>query len=176
MAERKKAALITGGASGIGLALTQHLLAKGWKVVVLDIVGERAEKVASELGPDVLPVQADIANWESSAAAFKKAFEWAGQIDFFAANAGVSEDESLYALADVDEPTKPSLSTIEVDLFSTFYGLKLYRHYVRKSGATGGKVVATASQAGFYPFPVAPIYAAAKHGVSSDQNPEKSSC
>ncbi|CZR68757.1 related to 15-hydroxyprostaglandin dehydrogenase (NAD(+)) [Phialocephala subalpina] len=165
MAVQNKVGLVTGGAAGIGLALTKHLLSKGWRVVIADKDVNTGKKVAKELGPDVFFLECDVSDWDSSAVMFKNAFEWAGHIDFLAANAGTAEHESLYALPEDPEPQKPNLATIEVDLLSTFYGLKLYRHYVRKSGAGGGKVVATASMAGLYPMFVAPIYGAAKHGL-----------
>jgi NAD(P)-dependent dehydrogenase (short-subunit alcohol dehydrogenase family) len=167
MAIKQKVALVTGGGAGIGYALTQHLLKKGYRVAIIDIDGARATAAQKTLGDDVLGLQCDVSSWESSAAAFKKVFEWAGSIDFFAANAGVAEKESLYSLPDDEEPQKPNLATVEVDLLGVFYGLKLYRHYVRKSGTgRGGKVVITSSMAGNYPMFVAPIYCAAKHGVS----------
>jgi 15-hydroxyprostaglandin dehydrogenase (NAD) len=167
MAINRKTALVTGGGAGIGYALTQHLLKKGYRVAIIDIDGARASAAQQTLGDDVLGLPCDVSSWESSAAAFKKVFEWAGRIDFLAANAGVAEKESLYTLPDEDEPQKPNLATVEVDLLGVFYGLKLYRHYVRKSGTgEGGKVVITSSMAGNYPMFVAPIYCAAKHGVS----------
>lgn len=163
----QRTALVTGGGAGIGYALTEHLLKKGYRVAIIDIDGARVSAAQKTLGDDVLGLQCDVSNWESSATAFKKVFEWAGRIDFFAANAGVAEKESLYALPDDEEPQKPNLATVEVDLLGVFYGLKLYRHYVRKSGTgDGGKVVITSSMAGNYPMFVAPIYCAAKHGVS----------
>jgi NAD(P)-dependent dehydrogenase (short-subunit alcohol dehydrogenase family) len=171
MAIDKKTALVTGGGAGIGYALTQHLLKRGYRVAIVDIDGDRTSAAQKTLGDDVLGLQCDVSSWESSAAAFKKVFEWAGAIDFFAANAGVAEKESLYALPDDEEPQKPNLATIEVDLLGVFYGLKLYRHYVRKSETRrGGKVVITSSMAGNYPMFVAPIYCAAKHGVSTSGN------
>lgn len=167
MAPVQKTALVTGGGAGIGYALSEHLLKKGYRVVIIDIEGDRAAAAQKTLGSNVLGIQCDVSNWESSAAAFKQAFEWAGRIDFFAANAGVAEKQSLYTLPDDDEPQMPNLATVEVDLLGVFYGLKLYRHYVRKSGTgEGGKVVITSSMAGNYPMFVAPIYCAAKHGVS----------
>ncbi len=167
----QKIAIVTGGAAGIGRALTHHLLSLKYRVVIADIDGAKCKTVASELGNDVLAVQCDVSSWESNAAMFKQAFEWGGgRVDFFAANAGVAEMESLYSLPDDPEPRRPNLSTVEVDLFSTFFGLKLFRHYLRKSGhGEGGKVVCTASMAGIYPMFVAPIYGAAKHGVSAPQ-------
>ncbi|KAF2796702.1 NAD(P)-binding protein [Melanomma pulvis-pyrius CBS 109.77] len=162
----RKVGIVTGGASGIGLALTKHLVSRNYRVVIADIDITKSEAVARELGNDILAIQCDVSNWESQSAMFEKAFQWGGHLDFFAANAGVEEKESLYALPDDLEPKKPSMATIEVDLLGVIYGLKLYRHYVRKSGTDeGGKMVVTASMAGLYPMYVAPLYCAAKSGA-----------
>lgn len=163
----KKVGIVTGGASGIGLALTKHLLSRNYRVVIADIDIAKGLTVAQELGDDVLAIECDVSIWESQSAMFEKAFKWGGHLDFFAANAGVAEKESLYVLPADPEPQKPSMATVEVDLLGVIYGLKLYRHYVRKSGnGEGGKMVVTASMAGIYPMYVAPLYCAAKSGVS----------
>ncbi|GME37610.1 related to 15-hydroxyprostaglandin dehydrogenase (NAD(+)) [Neofusicoccum parvum] len=141
-----KVAIVTGGAAGIGFALTKHLAQR-------------------EIGNNTLFIQCDVADWDSQAALFKKAFGWGGgRIDLFAANAGVAEKQSIYELPDGPEPAKPNLKLLEVNLVAVFYGLRLYRHYARISGA-GGKMIVTSSSAGLYPFPIAPMYATAKHDI-----------
>jgi 15-hydroxyprostaglandin dehydrogenase (NAD) len=164
MAQRK-VAIITGAASGIGLALARHLLSRGYRVVIADINEERGKSIQEELGPSTHFICCDVSNWESSAAMFKSAYEWGGRIDFFAANAGISEREPFYTLP--EELREPDLGTMEVDFNSVAYGLRLFRHYVRE-GATGegGKMVVSSSMAGFYPMYLAPMYGAAKHAVS----------
>jgi 15-hydroxyprostaglandin dehydrogenase (NAD) len=123
----------------------------------------------------------DFSSWEDNALLFKKAFDWSssenadgqGRIDFFAANAGTDDKESVFAQFDLNaEPTKPNMTTIEVDLLSVLYGLKLFIYYARKTRAqlsqpTSFKpaMVITASAVGLYQFPVNPQYCAAKHGL-----------
>ncbi|KAL1615260.1 hypothetical protein SLS56_011884 [Neofusicoccum ribis] len=160
-----KVAIVTGGAAGIGFALTKHLVGRGYRVVIADIDEERGVQAQQEIGNETLFIQCDVADWDSQASLFKKAFEWGdGRIDLFAANAGVAEKQSIYELPNDPEPAKPSLKLLEVNLVAIFYGLRLYRHYARISG-TGGKMIVTSSSAGLYPFPIAPMYAAAKHGI-----------
>jgi 15-hydroxyprostaglandin dehydrogenase (NAD) len=67
----KKGAIITGAASGVGLALTKHYLAQGWRVVMSDI-NPAGEAIAKELGDDVLFIPSDTSSWESQAALFEK--------------------------------------------------------------------------------------------------------
>jgi 15-hydroxyprostaglandin dehydrogenase (NAD) len=164
----QKVAIVTGAAAGIGLALTKHLFGRGYRVVLADIDDAKGLKAQQEIGADALFVHCDVSDWDSNAALFKKAFEWGGRIDFFAANAGVEERESTYSLSKPgEEPNKPNLSTIEVDLNSVIYGLRLLRYYVRESATgQGARMVVSSSMAGIYPMYLGPLYSAAKHGVS----------
>jgi 15-hydroxyprostaglandin dehydrogenase (NAD) len=176
-----KTAIVTGGCSGIGLALVQHLLAKQdqkWRVVLADIRQEAYEAISSSLDPErSLFVHTDVANWDDNAKLFKKAYEWETKgasnkrIDFFAANAGIADREIVGQQFDLDaEPQKPNTACLEICTTSVIFGLKLFIHYTRKTQRDikdrsdfNPKVVITASCVGQYPFPIAPQYAAAKH-------------
>ena len=164
----QKVAVITGAASGMGLGLTRHLHAKGWRIVVADLNVEAGERIAEELGDSVIFQTANVADWESNGALFKRAWAWAGRIDFFAANAGIGESSSVFEIFPPEQdPAKPDLATLEVDFVSVLYGLRWFVHYARKNKKPGGKIVITASSAGLYGFPPAPQYCAAKHAVST---------
>lgn len=67
----KPGAIITGAASGIGLALTKHLHEKQWKVVMMDI-NVAGEDIAKELGSDVLWLRCDVTNWEGLVEGFDR--------------------------------------------------------------------------------------------------------
>jgi NAD(P)-dependent dehydrogenase (short-subunit alcohol dehydrogenase family) len=64
-----RAALVTGGASGIGRATVARLLAGGWRVVLADLNAENGERVATELGAGVRFVRADVSEEADVAAA-----------------------------------------------------------------------------------------------------------
>jgi 15-hydroxyprostaglandin dehydrogenase (NAD) len=64
-------AIVTGAASGIGLALTKALLAKGYHVVMADINPSGAS-LATTLGDNVLFVHTDTSDWESQINLFQK--------------------------------------------------------------------------------------------------------
>lgn len=186
MASRKsKTAIVSGACSGIGLALTKHMLAKEdvqWRVVLADIRPEAWESVSSSLdGTRTKYVKTDVASWEDDAALFKEAYNWetpgfpTRRIDFFAANAGTGDKEFVLQPFDLDEePQKPNTVCMDVNITSVLYGLKLFIHYARKTkrdlASSPGefksfnpKVVITASCVGQYPFPIAPQYTASKH-------------
>ena len=65
-----KPVAITGAASGIGLALTRHLLEKQWRVVMADINVDTGRNLESELGPDVLFIETDVSSWDSQVRLF----------------------------------------------------------------------------------------------------------
>ncbi|QDS71794.1 hypothetical protein FKW77_009418 [Venturia effusa] len=172
-----KTALVTGGCSGIGLALVRHLLAKEdtkWNVIIADINEKAYGTISKDLDTTrTIFVPTDVSSWDSHAALFKKAFDWAPnkRIDFFAANAGIADKEIMIGPGseyNLDtEPQKPNLACIDVDLYGVIYGLKLFIYYTRKARQSSPedfhpKMVITASCVGQYPFAVAPQYAAAK--------------
>lgn len=149
----KHVALITGGASGIGLALSKHLLSKGWKVIMADINHELGQKLSEELGPDASFVRADVTVYADQIAMFRYAFKWGGdRLDFFAANAGVDDRQNMHASGeDLDENGDPKpldLTTMDLDLMAVMQGCWIYKHYARKNPTRGGKIIITSSIAG----------------------------
>lgn len=159
-----KVALITGGASGIGLSLSKHLLAKGWDVVVADL--QTPPQDAGLDAQHALFIKTDVSSFEDQAQTFQQAFQWRGHLDFAALNAGIDDHDDIFASIDTSKPPrKPDMATFEVDLHGVYYGIKLFAHYAAQNPIPGGKIVVTSSVAGFYPNPALPQYVAAKHGV-----------
>ena len=159
-----KVALVTGGSSGIGLALTKHLSTKGWYVVIADIASPKQDV---DLPADrTIFVKTDVSSFDEQAELFSRAFHWHGRLDFAALNAGIAERDDIFGTIDTSKPpTKPDMSTFDVDLSAVYYGIKLFAHYAAQNPVPGGKIVATASAAGLYPIHAIPQYTAAKHGV-----------
>ncbi|GMF69533.1 unnamed protein product [Aspergillus oryzae] len=139
--------------------------------------------------------ECDVSSWESQAAVFEKIYAEQGRIDIVFANAGITEKGSLLpAKHDGNEgPPKPNLATLSVNLVGAIYSkfsssiencgwnsngnlpistaVHLAIHYMYKNAtkdpaaSSNGLIVCTASNAGLYPFPMAPMYATTKAGV-----------
>ncbi|KAM7196329.1 hypothetical protein V8F33_006238 [Rhypophila sp. PSN 637] len=186
-----KSIIITGGASGIGLAMARYFASQGagHRICILDI-DPRGEKMAAEIEAEFSntslhhPVhvtfkRCDVSSWEDQARVFKEVFEDQGRVDIVMANAGVSEQgrSTMVDLNDDDgEPKLPNLKVLGVNLWGVIYSVKLATHYMKtkprpaegrdeESLERGGSIICTASNAGLYPFPIAPLYAASKAGV-----------
>lgn len=179
-----KTAIVTGASSGIGLALTRHLLtlkSPRWRVVM---AARHPPLEAQDIDPArTMFVPTDVSSWTDLTALFEAAWAWTdtasdsatqnNRVDFVAANAGTDDKESIYAPMNLDVgPEKPNLTCVEVNLLSVFYALKLFVYYARKTRAFeidaldfNPKLVITGSCVGQYPFVVAPQYCAAKHGI-----------
>ena len=145
--------IVTGGASGIGLAVTKHLLSRGYKVVIADLNNVEGERLATTLGSNVIYQHTDVSSFSQQRALFDRAFKWGGnRLDFLAANAGVDDRQSMYETDEkLDEdglPLELNLKTVRVCLDAAFQGIWLFKHYARKNKVLGGKIVITASAAG----------------------------
>jgi hypothetical protein len=82
-----KVALITGGASGMGLSVAERLVERGWNVMIADINSAAGEKAAQRLGDHAAFVKVDTMDYESQAAAFVETWKAWSRLDFVCANA-----------------------------------------------------------------------------------------
>ena len=154
-----KVALVTGGASGIGAAISAAFVAKGARVAVLDINADVAKAKADELGSNAKPFVCDVANAGSVTATVAEVVDAFGGIDIAVNSAGVvflapAEDLSLESWE----------KTININLKGSF----LVTQTVGKAmiaGGQGGKIINLASQAGTVAIEEHVAYCASKFGV-----------
>jgi NAD(P)-dependent dehydrogenase (short-subunit alcohol dehydrogenase family) len=90
-----KAAVVTGGASGIGEAIVRDLSARGCHVAIADFDMDRAQAIAEELGSSVSAHHFDAADMASIAAMAEEVWSRTGGVDLVFANAGVSKGAPL---------------------------------------------------------------------------------
>jgi 15-hydroxyprostaglandin dehydrogenase (NAD) len=145
--------IVTGASSGIGLAVTEHLLSRGYRVVMADVNATEGENISAKLGKSTLFLKIDVTVYAEQAKLFREAFKWGGnRLDFLAANAGIDDRQSLYEVDPPENedgtPKELNLKTIRVDLDAVFQGIWLFKHYARKNQIPGGKIMITSSAAG----------------------------
>ncbi|KAK5173863.1 uncharacterized protein LTR77_002544 [Saxophila tyrrhenica] len=167
-------ALITGGGSGIGLAVAEHLInLHGYRVAILDIDEQRVKLETETLGSSrCLGLHVDITDYNQQARAFKQTFEWGGnRLDLFFANAGIGDSDSMYKdMFGLDDETglpKPlNLCSMDVNMNAVLQGMHIARHiFTEKNQKPGGKIIASSSVVGIYPNYAMPLYCASKHGL-----------
>lgn len=149
-------ALITGGASGIGLASARLFLREGAKVALLDRDAGALARVSAELGVPGIPV--DVADPGAVARAVDAAAQALGALDAVVNAAGISRVASL---AD----TTPELwrQVMAVNLDGPFHVCRAALPHLRQAG--GGSIVNLASAAGLVPRPNYAAYGASKGGL-----------
>ncbi|AUQ62089.1 SDR family NAD(P)-dependent oxidoreductase [Phaeobacter inhibens] len=160
------AAVITGGASGLGEATARHFAANGAQVTLLDRDAERGAAVASEIG--VHFAQTDVTSEESVAAAMALASEKMGKINACVNCAGIALGIKTVG-RDGAHPLDAYQRTIDINLVGTFNVARLAAVEIAKCDAAedGGRgvIINTASIAAFDGQKGQAAYAASKGGV-----------
>jgi len=156
-----RVAVITGGASGIGLGLASKLAKEGMRIVLADIESSALERACDSLrssGADVLGVQCDVSDRAQVEALAITAYEHFGNVHFLANNAGVvSRHKAWEAPDDWDW-------VLGIDLMGVIYGVQSFVPRMLASGEPG-HIMNTASTAGLLAFPGIASYNVAKRGV-----------
>jgi NAD(P)-dependent dehydrogenase (short-subunit alcohol dehydrogenase family) len=158
-----KVAVVTGGASGIGRATALRMAKEGARVLVADLDGTGAERVANTIrqaGGEARAQPCDVARDADAAAMVGRAVEAWGRLDVAFNNAGVAPGEAL-PLAEIapEEWTR----VLGINLSGVFFCLRHQIPAMARNG--GGAIVNTASIAGRIALPRAGAYVAAKHAV-----------
>ena len=136
-----RAAVVTGGASGIGRALALRFAQEGARaVVVADLDAERAGAVAAEIGDGALGLACDVSDHVQVAELIDAAREHAGGIDVFCANAGIGTGLGL------DAPDEAWDAILGVNVMAHVYAARQLVPYWLEHGE--GYFVSTASAAG----------------------------
>ncbi|GAB2319605.1 SDR family oxidoreductase [Alkalibacterium sp. s-m-22] len=155
-----KVAVITGGASGIGLATVEAFLDKGAKVVLSDYNAEDGQKHADRLSEkgDVMFVKADVSNESEVKALIDKTVESYGSVDVLFNNAGIGAQGATHELTYEDYS-----KVIKINQDGVFFGSKYAVQQMRKNG--GGVVINCASILGIVGEPTGYAYNASKGAV-----------
>jgi len=154
---RDKVAVITGGASGIGLATARLLAAEGARIVLADIEDGPLAAAASEL--DALGVRCDVGSLASVQALADAAYEHHGAVDIVFNNAGVAVGGPMVDMTHADWDW-----LVRVNLWGPIHGIEVFVPRMVEQG-NGGHVLFTASFAGLVPNVGLGPYCVTKYGV-----------
>lgn len=155
---KEKVAVVTGGASGIGLATTKKLLSEGANVVILDL--KMDEEIINSLGENVLYLKCDVSNEENVKNCIEEIIKKFDHIDYLVANAGIGGSASKPHEVSMDEWNK----VISVNQTGIF----LLNKYVINEMLRGGKgaVVNTSSMYGLVGSTTSFAYSASKGAIN----------
>ena len=159
---QNKIAFVTGGASGIGLAMSKAFLRQGMKVMIADIEEEALARAASELraAPGTLQtVVCDVSRRRDVESAAAKTLNHFGKVHIVCNNAGVAVSGAIGTIPHSDWDW-----IIGVNLMGVVHGVETFVPLIEKHGE-GGHIVNTASLSGMGSFPTAEPYSATKYAV-----------
>ena len=155
---KEKVAVVTGGASGIGLATTKKLLSEGANVVILDL--KMDEEIINRLGGNAIYLKCDVSNEENVKNCIEEIIKKFNHIDYLVANAGIGGSASKPHEASMDEWNK----VISVNQTGIFLLNKYVINEMLKNGK--GAVVNTSSMYGLVGSTTSFAYSASKGAIN----------
>jgi NAD(P)-dependent dehydrogenase (short-subunit alcohol dehydrogenase family) len=152
---KDKVAVVTGGASGIGLALSTRFAQEGAHVVLSDLRQDATERAAAPIG--AYPVAADVGREEDIKHLVEATIERFGRIDLFVSNAGIAIDGGL------ETSTEQWQKIIGVNLMSEIYAARYAIPHMLEQGS--GYLLNVASAAGLLVIYDTVSYTVTKHAA-----------
>ena len=168
MIVKNSVAIVTGGASGLGEACVRNLNKLGAKIAIFDFVAERGEKIAAELGKDVIFAHTDVADDAGVQVAIKKTIDAFGAIHIAINCAGGAAPMKVLSRKG-PMPLAAFNRTIQINLVGTFNVIRLAVEQMVKNepqeDGEKGVIINTASVAAFDGQIGQADYSASKGGI-----------
>ena len=153
----EKVVLVTGAASGMGLAFARRFAVAGAALALADLDAERLNAAARALGAKALPVAADVARVADCVAMVAATIARFGRLDLLVNSAGI------WVEGPAEEMTEAEWDRcLDINLKGTFFAC---RHAIPELRKTSGAIINMASDAGLMGSAGASIYCASKGGV-----------
>jgi len=155
-----KAAIVTGGAVGIGYAIAVRFAEAGAKVLVADKDAAAAEAAAAKIGGETIAIAVDVSDESAVQAMFAKAVEAFGSVDIFVNNAGIYPTKMV-----LDSTKEDFEKVIHVNLLGAFLCAREAAQQMIAQG-NGGKIINITSIDALHPSSAGlAFYDASKHGL-----------
>jgi len=155
----ERCAVVTGGASGIGLAICERLLAEGARLAVWDKDKVRLQELTQRFGAAVVTSAADVTDASDVERAAQQAIGALGRIDILIANAGITGPNA----PTWEYPIDAWKRVMDINVNGTFYCARAIVPHMLSRGY--GRIVNIASISGKEGNPNAPAYSASKAAV-----------
>jgi NAD(P)-dependent dehydrogenase (short-subunit alcohol dehydrogenase family) len=160
-------AVITGGASGIGLAAAKRFAGLGMKVCIADIGAGRLAEAAAKLSSvakggadDIMTAEVDVSSFEDVAGLESAVQKWGGGTDILMNNAGIGPDSTSFG------PLENWRRIINVNLWGIIHGTQAFApHMIERERP--GLIINTGSKQGITTPPGNPAYNVSKAGVKA---------
>lgn len=152
--------LITGGGSGLGLALVERFLAEGAKVSVLQRSQSKVDALIERFGDEVLAILGDVTVYADNLRAVEATVERFGRLDCFIANAGIWDHYADIVHMSGEQLEQAFDEIMAINTKSLILGAKAALEPLIKSE---GSIILTLSNAALYSSGGGPIYTASKH-------------
>ncbi|HKF60963.1 MAG TPA: SDR family oxidoreductase [Dongiaceae bacterium] len=153
----EKVVLVTGAASGMGLAFARRFAAAGAALALADLDAERVSAAAAALGARALPIAADVARVADCEAMVAATIARFGRLDLLVNSAGIWVEGPAEEMGEAEWDR-----CLDINLKGTFFAC---RHAIPELRRTGGAIINMASDAGLMGSAGASIYCASKGGV-----------
>jgi 2,3-dihydroxy-2,3-dihydrophenylpropionate dehydrogenase len=156
-------ALITGGGSGLGLALVERFLAEGARVAVLERSAEKVAALRERFDAQhVVAVQGDVTSYADNERAVNAAVEAFGKLDTFIGNAAIWDHASSLVDLSPEQLESGFSELFSINVKGYLLGAKAAAQALI---ASEGSMIFTLSNSSFYPGGGGPLYTASKHAA-----------
>ena len=160
-------AVITGGASGIGLAAAMRFAGLGMKVCIADIGASRLAEAAAKLSSvakggadDIMTAEVDVSSFEDVVGLEAAVQKWGGGTDILMNNAGIGPDSNSFG------PLENWQRILNVNLWGVIHGTQAFAPHMIERGRPG-LIINTGSKQGITTPPGNPAYNVSKAGVKA---------
>ncbi len=154
--------LITGGGSGLGLALVHRFLEEGAHVAVLDISQAKVDALNHRYGERVLAVQGDVTSVADNERAVADTLARFGKLDCFIGNAGIWDHNASLVNTPAEQLKQGFDELLKINVLGYLLGAKAATPALL---ASQGSMIFTLSNAAWYPGGGGPLYTASKHAA-----------
>lgn len=160
---KDEAVLVTGGGSGLGLALVERFLQEGAHIGVLERSAEKVDALRSRFGDAIVVVQGDVCRYEDNARAVADVVGKFGKLDCFIGNAAVWDHGASLMNLTPEQLDQGFDELFSINVKGYLLGAKAAAEALI---ASQGSIIFTLSNSSFYPGGGGPLYTASKHAAT----------